>query len=174
MTVYVDDMEAKFGRLVMCHMIADSESELHAMADTIGVARKWYQDDHYDIAKTKRALAVENGAKEITQRELGMIVIARRRAARGILTNTYWAGTACSARVVKVIVGAAADPKFWFARLEGQERIVVEVTTSKGQVIYIDNENGQGIQRVLNRASTMKFYQLAVARVVEPVKLLGV
>ena len=68
MSVYVDRMEAAFGRMVMCHMIADTPDELHAMADRIGVARRWYQQPpkasfwHYDIAKSKRALAVEAGA----------------------------------------------------------------------------------------------------------------
>lgn len=44
MTVYVDDMKAEFapshrpGRTyVMSHMIADTDAELHAMADRIGV-----------------------------------------------------------------------------------------------------------------------------------------
>lgn len=40
MTVYVDDMKAKVGQMVMCHMVADTEPELHAMADKIGVARE--------------------------------------------------------------------------------------------------------------------------------------
>lgn len=78
MTVYVDDMRAPFGRLVMCHMIADTEAELHAMADAIGVARRWYQGDHYDVALSKRRLAVERGAREITWRELGCMVANRR------------------------------------------------------------------------------------------------
>lgn len=69
-TVYVDNMRAAYGRMVMCHMIADTESELHAMADRIGVARRWYQSDHYDICLAKRALAVKHGAHEVTQREL--------------------------------------------------------------------------------------------------------
>ena len=75
MTVYVDDMRAKFGRMVMCHMVADTLDELHAMADKIGVARRWYQGPphgrwpHYDIALSKRALAVAAGAREITWRE---------------------------------------------------------------------------------------------------------
>lgn len=87
MTVYVDDMAAEFRpehvsgrRYVMCHMIADNEEELHAMADRIGVARKWYQGDHYDIAKTKRALAVKAGAVEITWRQAGEMMRGRRRA----------------------------------------------------------------------------------------------
>lgn len=79
MTVYVDDMHAPFGRMIMCHMIADTEAELHVMADRIGVARKWYQGDHYDIALSKRALAVRYGAREITLRQLACMSALRRR-----------------------------------------------------------------------------------------------
>jgi hypothetical protein len=84
MTVYVDDMKAKLGRMVMCHLIADSDEELHAMAATIGVAKKWHQkpprhESHYDIAKSKRAAAVAAGAIEITWRQAGCMT-ARRRA----------------------------------------------------------------------------------------------
>jgi hypothetical protein len=70
MAVYVDDMEAPFGRMVMCHMWADTLPELLDMADRIGVARKWLQQPpkaswvHFDIAKSKRALAVRFGAIE--------------------------------------------------------------------------------------------------------------
>jgi hypothetical protein len=85
MTVFVDDMRAPYGRLVMCHMIADTDAELHAMADKIGVARKWHQGDHYDIALSKRKMAVEAGAQEISMRELGCMAIHRRRT--GILPS---------------------------------------------------------------------------------------
>ena len=78
MTVYVDNMRAKFGRLVMCHMLADTEEELHAMADKISVARKWYQGDHYDIALSKRTLAIAAGAVEITWRQAGFMATNRR------------------------------------------------------------------------------------------------
>jgi hypothetical protein len=70
MAVYVDDMQASFGRMVMCHMWADTLPELLMMADMIGVARKWLQQPpkaswvHFDIAKSKRALAVRYGAIE--------------------------------------------------------------------------------------------------------------
>lgn len=53
MSVYVDDMRAPFGNMVMCHMWADTREELFAMADRIGV---------FDIAQSKRALAVKSGA----------------------------------------------------------------------------------------------------------------
>ena len=64
----------------MCHMLADTLDELHAMADTIGVARKWFQScpphsrNHYDIALSKRDLAVAAGAKQITRSELGALL----------------------------------------------------------------------------------------------------
>lgn len=70
MSVYVDDMRARVGRLVMCHMWADTLDELLAMADLIGVARRWLQRPpqaswvHFDIALSKRALAVKAGAIE--------------------------------------------------------------------------------------------------------------
>ncbi|KKB61520.1 hypothetical protein WM40_22515 [Robbsia andropogonis] len=88
MMVYVDDMQAGYGRMKMCHMIADTDDELHAMADRIGVARKWHQKpgtakSHYDIALNKRALAVAAGAVEITWRQTGRMV--RRREITGSL-----------------------------------------------------------------------------------------
>ena len=89
MTVYVDDMKAVHTpkhvprRYVMCHMIADTDEELHAMVAKIGVARKWFQGDHYDITLAKRALAVQNGAVEITWRQCGLMMGVKRRT--GIL-----------------------------------------------------------------------------------------
>jgi hypothetical protein len=84
MTVYVDDMRAQFGRMVMCHMLADTDDELHAMAARIGVARRWWQSpektsgSHYDIALSKRANAVALGAVEITQRQAAAMNARRR------------------------------------------------------------------------------------------------
>jgi NRPS condensation-like uncharacterized protein len=74
-SVYVDDMEAPFGRMKMCHMVADSTEELLAMVDRIGVQRKWIQKvgtnrEHFDIALSKKALAVQAGAVAITLRQL--------------------------------------------------------------------------------------------------------
>lgn len=74
MTVFVDDMYlypmGQFGRMKMSHMMADADEELHEMAHKIGVARKWYQGDHYDIAISKRKLAITFGAVPITLREM--------------------------------------------------------------------------------------------------------
>jgi hypothetical protein len=88
MTVYVDDVAHAFGRMKMCHMWADTLDELLAMADRIGVQRKWLQrppeiltgqhrlyafDEryrvgmkaswvHFDIAISKKTLAIAEGA----------------------------------------------------------------------------------------------------------------
>lgn len=86
MTVYVDDMYrgtlGKFGRMRMSHMFADTEEELHAMADKIGVARRWYQGDHYDISMGKRDLALKNGAVGVTLRIAATMMSIRRRTGR--------------------------------------------------------------------------------------------
>lgn len=83
MSVYVDNMRARFGRMIMCHMIADSRDELDAMADQIGVARKWIQNEgthreHYDVALVARSKAIALGAKEITMRQLAAMLNTRR------------------------------------------------------------------------------------------------
>lgn len=70
MSVYVDAAVYPYGRMIMCHMIADTPQELFEMIDQIGVPRRWFQKPpkasfwHYDISKGKRALAVESGAIE--------------------------------------------------------------------------------------------------------------
>lgn len=82
MAVYVDTMKAAYGRMVMCHMVAETTLELLAMADKIGVDRKWLQEggthrEHFDICKSKRALAIEAGAVEVSMMQLGRMLRAR-------------------------------------------------------------------------------------------------
>jgi hypothetical protein len=81
--VDVDNMRARYGRMRMSHMLADSTDELLEMADRIGVARRWLQHagthrEHFDVCDAKRRLAIAAGAKEITARELGRLLRARR------------------------------------------------------------------------------------------------
>jgi hypothetical protein len=72
MSVYVDKSANSFGRMVMCHMIADTPDELRQMAIKIGVSLHWFQSQasvpHFDIAKGKRALAIVHGAVELERR----------------------------------------------------------------------------------------------------------
>lgn len=87
MTVYVDDMHrwpmGRFGRMKMSHMIADTRAELLAMAEAIGVSARWIQHpgehgEHFDIALSRRALAIERGAIEITTRQCSAMCARRR------------------------------------------------------------------------------------------------
>ena len=76
MSVYVDNARNRFGRMVMCHMMADTAEELHAMAQRIGMRREWFQGDHYDVSLTRKEDARRRGAIEVTTR--AMVAIRRR------------------------------------------------------------------------------------------------
>lgn len=84
MAVYVDGAFLPYRRMLMCHMLADTIEELHAMADKIGIARRHFQEDssapHYDICKSKRALAVRHGAVEIDRQKLVQLIRQWRAA----------------------------------------------------------------------------------------------
>lgn len=63
--------------------IADTTEELLQFVDKIGVFRKWIQypgtdDEHFDICKSKRDLAIKKGANPIHYRELAEMIQKRR------------------------------------------------------------------------------------------------
>lgn len=83
MSVFVDSPIYSFGRMKMCHMLADTHDELIAMADAIGVNRKWIQHEgtpreHFDVCKSKRELAVKLGAIEVTGRDIALKIRQKR------------------------------------------------------------------------------------------------
>lgn len=83
MPVYIDDYEAPYGRMLMCHMVADTTEELLDMVDKIGVQRKWIQypntyHEHFDICLSKKAKALKLGAIAITAREYASFVNKRK------------------------------------------------------------------------------------------------
>ena len=89
MAVYGDNAMLPYRRMKMCYMIDDSREEIEAMADRIGVARRWIQNpgtyrEHYDICGSKRALAVKHGAVEIDWMELGRKLQERRESRKGV------------------------------------------------------------------------------------------
>lgn len=70
MTLYVDDVSHRFGRMIMCHMWATTVNELHDHAAFLGLRRVWFQQppkaswEHYDVSLTvkRRALVERNAA----------------------------------------------------------------------------------------------------------------
>ena len=95
MSVYVDRANLKFGRMVMCHMIADRLEELHEMARHIGMKRAWFQDKasfpHYDVSKMTRARAIAAGAIECDR---ALFVGHMRRIRSAVMTTPCTAPSA--------------------------------------------------------------------------------
>jgi Protein of unknown function (DUF4031) len=86
MPVYVDDMEAPFRGMIMCHMLADTHEELMAMAALLRLDPAWLQHpgtpkEHFDISLGKKRLALARGALPITWDEAGAHVARKRLAA---------------------------------------------------------------------------------------------
>ncbi len=84
MTVYVNKLRVRYGRMTLCHLLADDLGELHAMAQSLGLDRSWFQPGalpHYDISLAVRGRAIAAGAQVINRAELALL--ARRYAAAG-------------------------------------------------------------------------------------------
>ena len=85
-SVYVDDwrQRARVGPVEgrWSHLLADSEEELHAFAERLGLRRAWYQGHgrhpHYDVTEPTRQVAVALGAVPVTWREMGRMLRSRR------------------------------------------------------------------------------------------------
>jgi hypothetical protein len=78
MAVLIDEPRWWFRGRKWCHMISDSAfDELHDFADSMGIPRRAFQGDHYDIPEEHRPAMVAAGAVEVGSREL----VRRLRAA---------------------------------------------------------------------------------------------
>lgn len=85
MSVYVDNPRVPFGRMKMCHMMADTTNELLAMAKALGLEAHWIQNagtprEHFDVCLAKRRIAIERGAKAVSSRDLVDVIRAKREA----------------------------------------------------------------------------------------------
>ncbi len=73
MTIYVDSSIFPYRNTLYCHMMSGLDdtdlSELHAFAQQIGLKRCWFQNKerfpHYDLAPSRRKLAVAQGTIEV-------------------------------------------------------------------------------------------------------------
>lgn len=69
MSVYVDDVRIRWRGKHWSHLTADTETELHDFAASIGLKREWFQPSstrpeahHYDVTDGKRDEAILAGA----------------------------------------------------------------------------------------------------------------
>ncbi len=71
MTVLIDEPRWWFRGRKWCHLVSDeSYDELHAFVAALGIPRRAFQGDHYDIPEEHRAAVVAAGAVEVESREL--------------------------------------------------------------------------------------------------------
>ncbi|MEU0565325.1 DUF4031 domain-containing protein [Nonomuraea sp. NPDC005983] len=87
MTVLIDPPNWPGPRgLMWSHLVSDSSlDELHTFAVLLGVPRRAFDRDHYDVPETVHAHAVSLGAQAVSSRELLGRLIAgglRRRKIR--------------------------------------------------------------------------------------------
>ena len=77
-TILIDEARWWHRGRKWCHMVSDeSYDELLAFADEVGIPRRGFQGDHFDIPQEYRAAMVVAGAVEVESREL----LRRLRAA---------------------------------------------------------------------------------------------
>jgi hypothetical protein len=92
MTVYVDRALTRFGRMRMSHLLADTEQELHEMAQRVGLKREWFQNHgtpHYDLCMSKRKLAIQAGAVEVDRKQMVALIRRLREGPPLSETNPY-------------------------------------------------------------------------------------
>ena len=78
MTILVDAAIWPFEGRRWAHLVSDTSfDELHAFADQLGIPRRAFQGDHYDVPSDYRDSAIALGAEPVPSREL----VRRLRAA---------------------------------------------------------------------------------------------
>lgn len=54
-----------------CHLVSDtSYDELHEFAQGVGIPRRGFQGDHYDVPERYRQVMIDAGAIEVDSRDL--------------------------------------------------------------------------------------------------------
>jgi hypothetical protein len=70
-SVLVDECRWPWRGRRWCHLVSDeSYEELHEFAENLGVPRRAFQGDHYDLDEIRRAAAIALGAEPVPSREL--------------------------------------------------------------------------------------------------------
>jgi hypothetical protein len=71
MAVLVDECRWWFRGRRWCHMVSDVDlAELHTLAERVGIPRRAFQGDHYDVPEELRPAVLDAGAEAVGSREL--------------------------------------------------------------------------------------------------------
>jgi predicted HAD superfamily phosphohydrolase len=77
-TILIDEARWWWRGKKWCHLVSDSSyDELHDFAERVGIPRRGFQGDHYDIPEEYREELIAAGAEQVESREL----VRRLRAA---------------------------------------------------------------------------------------------
>ena len=78
MALLVDEAHWPWRDRMWCHLVSDTSlEELHVFAAHLGLPERGFQGDHYDVPDELRGQAIEQGALEVSSRQ---IVLALRAA----------------------------------------------------------------------------------------------
>ncbi|MET7476327.1 DUF4031 domain-containing protein [Streptomyces sp. NPDC005648] len=76
MTVYIDPPDWPGHGRMWSHLVSDvSFDELRSFADGLGVPRRAFERDHYDIPSHRYAEVVAAGAVEVSSREVVRLLV---------------------------------------------------------------------------------------------------
>lgn len=86
-TIYIDPPIWPGHGYLWSHMISDrSYQELHEFAARIGIPRRGFERDHYDVIADRYNAALVEGARPVSSREIVMLLteagLRRRRRSR--------------------------------------------------------------------------------------------
>ena len=95
MTILIDEARWWFKGRKWCHLVSDeSYDELHQFGDRVGIPRRGFQGDHYDVPEEYRDDLIAAGAEQVESRELvrrlrhaGLRLSPAERRARTAVVN---------------------------------------------------------------------------------------
>ncbi|MFW5795144.1 MAG: DUF4031 domain-containing protein [Bacillota bacterium] len=79
MTVYVDQHNYPYKRMKLCHLWSEDQDELKRMAEELELKKSWKHNNHYDICLHKKKIALSLGAVEVTNKQMGKLLLEYRR-----------------------------------------------------------------------------------------------
>jgi hypothetical protein len=76
-TVYIDRPQWPGRGRLWSHLVSDvSFAELHAFAEALGLPRRAFDRDHYDLPADRYPAAIWLGARPATSREIARMLVA--------------------------------------------------------------------------------------------------
>ena len=87
MPLYVDHARLPYRRMLMSHLLADTSEELKQAEKLLGLPTNSVQHlgtpkEHLDISESKRAIAINMGAIEVTSKHLILLIRKKEKDIR--------------------------------------------------------------------------------------------